>query len=88
MGMVLGVAYSLYLYRWIMFSKLTKATLSAIQDLSPREVALFAPLVVITLWMGIYPSSFSGFWGATVAAMITHHQVAMHVPITLTVVIR
>jgi hypothetical protein len=69
-------------------SPLTKATLSAIQDLSPREVALFAPRVVITLWMGIYPSSFSGFWGATVAAMITHHQVAMHAPITLTAVIR
>jgi NADH-quinone oxidoreductase subunit M len=86
-GMVLGVAYSLYLYRWIMFGKLTKATLSAIQDLSPREVALFAPLVVITLWMGIYPSSFSGFWGATVAAMITHHQAALHAPITLAVVI-
>jgi NADH-quinone oxidoreductase subunit M len=74
--MVLGVAYDLYLYRWIMFGKLTKATLSAIQDLSPRQVALFAPLVVITLWMGIYPSSFSSFWGATVADMITHHQAA------------
>jgi NADH-quinone oxidoreductase subunit M len=80
MGMVLGVAYSLYLYRWIMFGKLTKATLSAIQDLSPREVALFAPLIVITLWMGIYPSSFSGFWAATTAAMISHHQAALHAP--------
>ena len=49
LGMVLGVASSLYLYRWIMFGKLTKATLSAIQDLSPREVVLFTPLVVITL---------------------------------------
>jgi NADH-quinone oxidoreductase subunit M len=87
MGMVLGVAYSLYLYRWIMFGKLTKAALSAIQDLSPREVALFAPLIVITLWMGIYPSSFSGFWGATVAAMITRHEAAMHAPIMLTAVI-
>ncbi len=87
MGMVLGVAYSLYLYRWIMFGKLTKATLSAIQDLSPREVALFAPLVVITLWMGIYPSSFSGFWEATVAAMITHHHAALHVPTSLAAVI-
>jgi NADH-quinone oxidoreductase subunit M len=87
MGMVLGVAYSLYLYRWIMFGKLTKATLSAIQDLSPREVALFAPLVVITLWMGIYPSSFSGFWAATAATMITRHQAALHAPIMLAAVI-
>jgi NADH-quinone oxidoreductase subunit M len=87
MGMVLGVAYSLYLYRWIMFGKLTKATLSAIQDLSPREVALFAPLIVITLWMGIYPSSFSGFWAATAAAMISHHQAALHAPTMLAALI-
>ena len=86
MGMVLGVAYSLYLYRWIMFGKLTKATLSAIRDLSPREVALFAPLIVITLWMGIYPSSFSGFWAATAAAMISHHQAALHAPTFLAAV--
>jgi NADH-quinone oxidoreductase subunit M len=87
MGMVLGVAYSLYLYRWIMFGKLTKATLSTIQDLSPREVALFAPLIVVTLWMGIYPSSFSGFWAATAAAMISHHQAALHAPTSLAAVI-
>ena len=87
MGMVLGVAYSLYLYRWVMFGKLSKATLSAIQDLSPREVALFAPLIVITFWMGIYPSSFSGFWAATAAAMISHHQAALHAPNSLAAVI-
>jgi NADH-quinone oxidoreductase subunit M len=88
MGIVLGVAYSLCLYRWIMFGKLTKATLSAIQDLSPREIALFAPLVIVTLWMGIHPSSFSGFWGATVAAMITHHQAALQAPIKLAAMIQ
>jgi NADH-quinone oxidoreductase subunit M len=86
MGMVLGVAYSLYLYRWIMFGKLTKATLSAIQDLSPREVALFAPLIVITLWMGIYPSSFSSFWAATTEAMISHHQAALQAPTSIAAV--
>jgi NADH-quinone oxidoreductase subunit M len=74
-------AYSLYLYRWIMFGKLTKATQSAIQDLSPREVVLFAPLVVTMFWMGIYPSSF------TVAKMIADHQTALHAPVTLAAVI-
>ena len=88
MGMVLGVPYSLYLYRWIMFGKLTKATLSAIQDLSRREVALFAPLIVVTLWMGIYPSSFSGVWAATATQMIAHHQAAPHAPVALAAVNR
>jgi NADH-quinone oxidoreductase subunit M len=80
MGMVLGVLYSLYLYRWIMFGKLTKAALAAIQDLTPREVALFVPLTAITLWMGIYPSSFSSFWDAAVANIVTQHQAALEHP--------
>ncbi|MBV9655932.1 MAG: NADH-quinone oxidoreductase subunit M [Acetobacteraceae bacterium] len=80
MGIILGVAYSLCLYRWIMLDRLTKATLSAIQDLSPREIGLFVPLVLLMLWMGIHPSSFSSFWEATVAAVITHQQAALHAP--------
>ncbi len=54
-GMVLGAAYMLYLYRRVIFGALTKEALKAIADLRPREVAIFAPLVVLTLWMGIYP---------------------------------
>ena len=39
---------------------------------------MFAPLVLLTLWMGIYPSSFTGFWDASVGAMVEHHQAALH----------
>ena len=35
---------------------------------------MFAPLIVLTLWMGIYPSSFTSFFDATVAAMVQHHH--------------
>jgi NADH-quinone oxidoreductase subunit M len=77
LGMILGAAYMLYLYRRVIFGRITRDDLRAILDLSPREIAVFAPLVVLTLWMGIYPSSFSGFWDATVAAMVQHHQAAL-----------
>ena len=66
MGMILGAAYMLYLYRRVIFGRLTKADLRGILDLSPREIAVFAPLVVLTLWMGIYPSSFTRFFDASV----------------------
>jgi len=49
-------------------------------DLSPREIGIFAPLVVLTLWMGIYPSSFTGFFGASVEAMVQHHDAALGLP--------
>ncbi len=77
MGMILGAAYMLYLYRRVIFGKLTKEELRHILDLNPREWAVFAPLVVLTLWMGVYPTSFSNFWDASVASMVQHHTAAM-----------
>jgi NADH-quinone oxidoreductase subunit M len=77
MGMILGVAYMLYLYRRVIFGRLTKEDLRTILDLSPREWAVFAPLIVLTLWMGVYPSSFSSFWDASVAAMVQQHTAAL-----------
>jgi NADH-quinone oxidoreductase subunit M len=57
-GVILGACYMLYLYRRIIFGQLTKEHLLKITDLSKREVMIFAPLAVLVLWMGIYPSSF------------------------------
>ncbi len=81
MGMILGVAYMLYLYRRIIFGRLTKEDLRHILDLSPREWAVFAPLIVLTFWMGVYPSSFSSFWDASVASMVQQHTAALSAPL-------
>jgi NADH-quinone oxidoreductase subunit M len=77
LGMILGAAYMLWLYRRIIFGKLEKADLKGLLDLSPREIAIFAPLVILTLWMGIYPSTFTNFFDASVGAMVEHHQAAL-----------
>jgi NADH-quinone oxidoreductase subunit M len=76
-GMVLGAAYMLYLYRRVIFGSITKEDLKRILDLSPREVAIFAPLLVLTLWMGVYPASFTNFFDATTGAMVQSHEQAM-----------
>ena len=76
MGMILGAAYMLYLYRRVIFGRITRDDLRAILDLSPREWAVFAPLIVLTLWMGIYPSSFTRYFDATVGAMVQQHTAA------------
>jgi NADH-quinone oxidoreductase subunit M len=57
-GMFLGLAYMLYLYRRVIFGTITRADLRGMLDLSPREKAVFAPLLVLVLWMGFYPNSF------------------------------
>ncbi len=77
MGMILGAAYALYLYRRVAFGKITRDDLKALLDLSPREYAVFAPLILLTLWMGVYPSSFLNFFEASVTALVARHEAAL-----------
>jgi len=77
MGMILGAAYMLYLYRRVAFGKITRDDLRSLLDLGPREYAVFAPLILLTLWMGVYPSSFLDFFEVTVAALVQRHEAAL-----------
>src|SRR3546814_8139202 len=45
-GVILSAAYALWLYRRVVFGELTKDDVKAMLDMSPREIATFAPLVV------------------------------------------
>ena len=69
-GMILGAAYMLYLYRRVIFGTLTKDALKKITDLTPREVAVFAPLIVLVVWMGVYPDSFLSIMHASVEQLV------------------
>jgi NADH-quinone oxidoreductase subunit M len=77
MGMILGAAYMLYLYRRVAFGKITRDDLRGLLDLGPREYAVFAPLILLTLWMGVYPSSFLDFFEVTVASLVQRHEAAL-----------
>jgi NADH-quinone oxidoreductase subunit M len=76
-GIILGAAYMLWLYRRVVFGALTKDDLKAIFDLTPREIAVFAPLVVLALWMGLYPSSFLTPMSASVANLVEQYESAV-----------
>ncbi len=76
-GIILGAAYMLWLYRRVIFGPLVKDELKNLLDLSPREVAVFAPLVLLVLWMGIYPSSFTEVYDASIANLIENYRLAL-----------
>ncbi|MDI1287802.1 MAG: NADH-quinone oxidoreductase subunit M [Reyranella sp.] len=76
-GIILGAAYALWLYRKIVFGELTKDSLKGILDMNRREIAVFLPLVLITLWMGIYPSSFLDPMAPAVDKLIGDYQAAL-----------
>ena len=57
-GIVLGAAYMLNLYQKTMFGKIENPKNERLLDLSHREFATFAPLLVLAVWMGLYPAPF------------------------------
>ena len=57
-GVVLGAAYMLYLYQRTMFGKVENPKNERLLDLSQREFVTFAPLIVLAVWIGLYPAPF------------------------------
>jgi NADH-quinone oxidoreductase subunit M len=57
-GVVLGAAYMLYLYQRTMFGKVENPKNERLLDLSHREFATFAPLLILAVWIGLYPTPF------------------------------
>ncbi len=55
-GVILSAAYALWLYRRVVMGDLIKEALRSITDMTRREKALFAPLIVMTLLLGVYPA--------------------------------
>jgi len=76
-GVILSAAYMLYLYWRVIFGRLVKPSLQAIQDLSAREVAILAPLVVATIVMGVYPNFVFKVTSASVEHLLDQNKQAL-----------
>ena len=76
-GVVLGAAYMLWLYRRVILGKLEREDLKKILDLNGRESLIFLPLIVLVLWMGIYPQPFLDIIHASAVNLIDNYQAAI-----------
>ncbi|RMF34975.1 MAG: NADH-quinone oxidoreductase subunit M [Alphaproteobacteria bacterium] len=76
-GVILSAAYALWLYRRVVFGDLIKQSLSQIQDMTAREKAIFAPLVVATILLGVYPSLVTDVIGASVQSLLSGYETAL-----------
>jgi NADH-quinone oxidoreductase subunit M len=77
-GLFLGAAYMLYLYRRVVFGTITRDDVRRMTDLSWREICVFAPIIVLVLWMGIYPSSFLKPMQPALANLVEQVSAAQH----------
>ncbi len=76
-GVILSAAYALWLYRRVIFGKLEKASLKNITDLNMREVAILAPLVLLTILFGIWPAPIIDVTTASVEQLLHNYKNAV-----------
>jgi NADH-quinone oxidoreductase subunit M len=74
LGVILSPAYALYLYRRVVFGDLVKEALKTITDMNWREKLVLAPLVIMTLYLGIYPAAVTDLIGPSVAHMVAEYN--------------
>ncbi len=78
-GVILSAAYALYLYRRVVMGELIKEALRTISDITPREKMIFAPLVVMTILLGVAPWLVTDIIGDSVAALVHNYHEALPV---------
>ncbi len=76
-GTILSAAYALWLYRKVIFGKLEKPSLFNIKDIGWREIAILAPLVILTILFGVYPKPVLDISSVSVTALIDNYHHAL-----------
>ena len=76
-GMITSAAYGLYVYKRVIFGVLANPALKTIKDLSYREIAIMAPLVFLTLLLGIYPAPVLDVTAVSVKKLVAAYEAAV-----------
>ncbi len=75
-GVILSAVYALTLYRNVVFGEIRNPQLLSISDLGWREVVIFAPLMISTLALGVYPKMVFALTSASGDALVSAYRAA------------
>ncbi len=70
-GVILSACYMLWMFQRVMFNKITNPENSKLKDINKREVALLVPIVMLILWIGIYPKPLLSRMDVSVSHLLT-----------------
>jgi NADH-quinone oxidoreductase subunit M len=70
--LILGAAYSLWMYKRVVFGEVANERVAELTDIGAREFLILALLAGAVLWMGLYPKPFTDLIGASVADLLVH----------------
>ena len=73
-GVIFAAVYLLWLCQRVIFGAVTHEANRGLRDLSPREWTLLVPVVVLIVWIGVYPSALTGKTEATIEALLAQVQ--------------
>ena len=76
-GVILSAAYALWLYRRMIFGELTKPALKGIADMTPREILVLAPLLVLTIFFGFYPAPLLDVTAVSVKKLVANYEASV-----------
>ncbi len=76
-GVILSAGYALWLYRRVVMGDLIKESLKSITDMTSRERWIFAPLIVMTLLLGVYPALVIDIISPSVANLLGGYETAL-----------
>ena len=76
-GVILSAAYALYLYKRMIFGELDKPSLRDITDMNWREIAVLGPLLLLTLFFGVYPSPVLDITAQSVKKLVANYEAAI-----------
>jgi NADH-quinone oxidoreductase subunit M len=70
LGIILNAAYMLWLYQRMFFGTIDNPKNEKLSDMNVREWAYMIPLVIMSLWIGVYPKPFLEFVQRPVNAVV------------------
>jgi NADH-quinone oxidoreductase subunit M len=71
-ALILGAAYSLWMYKRVIFGDIANDHVRELADINTREFIMLALLAAAVLWMGVYPKPFTDLVHASVADLLAH----------------
>ena len=74
--LVLGAAYSLWMYKRVVFGPIANQEVAQLKDINAREFLMLALLALLTLWMGVQPKPFTDLTEVSVNALLEHVSVS------------
>jgi len=70
--LILSAAYTLWMYKRVIFGAVANEHVSSLKDLNSRELVVLGALAVAVLAMGIYPLPFTEVMHASVEQLLRH----------------